>query len=108
MQITPINNTANFKGLDTCQVITPKATKLVAKELPKLKELGKNYNITLYSEYDFWGKTEYLTAFVNHLGEKPGIWRILFGNKGKKTVTADCCDSVTELVDNAIASLNKK
>ena len=77
MQIAQINNNTMSFGWVECSVTHSKSKALVEKELPKLEELGKKYNIHLYSR-DLNGN-EWLAACVAELGVRPKVFPLSEG-----------------------------
>ena len=108
MQITPTNNTLNFKKFNMPKVLYEDSYRLVKKELPELQKLGEGYDINLISQYSWLLDTEYLLAFARPKNENLTFWHKLFGNKGIKIADTQKCSSAVDLVQQAIAKLNKK
>ncbi len=107
MQITPTNNTMSFKKFYMPKTLYEDGYKLVKKELPELQKLGEKYDINLISQYSWLLDTEYLIAFAKPLNKNLTFWQELFGNKGIKIADTQKCSSAVDLVQRAIAILNK-
>ena len=69
MDIRKIYNTQNFNGLNYSRV-SGKGLKLVIKDLPQLEELGKKYDIKLWSRFSDILNTEFINIDVNPLNKK--------------------------------------
>ena len=104
MQISNNYSTQSFKGLDYSRVYDD-GLKLVKKELPQLHELGKKYDIKLYTIEDTLFDTKYIDVYVNHLNKKPSLLQRLFSAKGWAGCQIDC-ESITDVVKKAITTLN--
>lgn len=107
MQISNNYSTQNFKGLNYSNVYDD-GLKLVKKELPQLKELGKQYDIKLSTRVDPICDAEYIEVSVNHLNQKPSLLKRLLRPWGFGKGWADCqidCESLVDTVKKAISTL---
>lgn len=98
----------SFKALSTSGVWHPQSQKMVDEEIDRLEELGKKYEIELYSEVGNNGR-EFITACVAPLGKTPPPnYRNSYGiytTFGRECRLTEHCNSVVDLVYGAIASL---
>ena len=107
MHISPINNAQSFKSLDTKFVEHPISKELVKKEYKELLELGKKYDIQLKSFYYMTTNIEVIQATVFPLNSWSPM-RSCVANflndayKYRKTIDADRCSSVVNLVNRVI------
>lgn len=108
MQISAINNTPSFGQFNMPKVLYGDGYKLVKNELPELKQLGEKYNINLLSKDVWLLDTEFLMAIVTPLNVNSTFRSKLFGKKGIKIVDTMDCSSAVNVVEQAIAKLNKK
>ncbi len=106
MQITPINSSQNFQGLNTKKLCSMDL-KLIKNELPLLEELGKKYDIKLRSSFEGLDDIEFIDITVSPL--KKNFWTKLFGQKEKTKFYLNKQEkSILEKVKTAINELNAK
>ena len=103
MDIRKIYNTQNFNGLNYSRV-SSKGLKLVTKDLPQLEELGKKYDIKLWSRFSDILNTEFINIDVNPLNKKIGFLYRVFTNRGKSYCKADS-ESLVDAVNKTISTL---
>ena len=109
MQITPINNSHNFKGLNVSKVCSMDLKK-IESALPKLEELGKKYEIRMISCYEGAHDVESIDVVVTPLKNTLNLWTKLFGPKGRTTyfMNKNNQKSLIENVNEAIKNLESK
>lgn len=111
MNVSPINNSQTFKGLN-CRYLCKEDSRFIKDDLEKLYELGKNYDIKLVSTFEGIPNFSGIDVTVTQLKENTDFVHRLFTPTGRSTFPTGRLfageGSVLDSVREAIRNLNHK
>jgi len=109
MQITSINNTQNFKSLNTSRLCSMDMKK-IEPQIHKLEGLSRNYDIELISSCESVYNLDCIDIVVTPLKETLCLYTKLFTPKAKSMylLNNQQDESIVEKVEEAISNLESK